>query len=384
MTSIDIVSVTDRKQWNDFFAIKRILYRDDPAAVIPLRSMEQLQLDTGAHPFYQHARRTAFLAIRSGEVVGRIAAIKDDLHNEYYTGPDQIDRTGFFGFFECVDDTDVARELIDAAGQWLREEGCDTIRGPVNPSMKSDFGVLVEGHSVPPFLMMGHTPLYYDRLLKGCGLEVAKQFFTFSFDAETDAGNAAQQWDKLDVFEQRIKTRHPMLKFRDMTGDNFAQTMRDINHLGNQVRAANYGFVPLTDAELEFMISQLKRIIRHDMIHAAYRGDRLVGFIVNVPDLNWALRKTVGSADWIRMPQLLYWIRRTPRTRVIALGVDEEFRNKGVAMLLIKRLTDVYYAYKDWEFSWVVEDNLKSIRAIGRAVPLRQEKVYRIYEGPVK
>lgn len=370
--------VNSNRDWREFFDLRRTIYADDPCVVFPLRQMERLQLDVDRHPFYEHAVREAWIARRNGEAVGRIVAVQDHMHNEHYS-----DQTGFFGFFECIDDVSVAQALLNEALKWLKERGCDFVRGPVNPSMKGEFGVLVEGHDVPPSIMMGHTPAYYDSLLQQCGLEVAKEFFTFKFKVEDDFEDIGDKWDRMAEAEEKVMSRFPQLKFRHMTLDNFAATVRDIGTLGNIVRAENYGFVPVTPAELEFSIKQMKRIIRLDMIYAAYWDDQLVGFIVNLPDVNWALRKTVGKADWIRMPQLLYWLKRTPRCRVIMFGVHPEFRKKGIAILLIKKLTDVYNEYENWEFSWVVDDNLKSIRAIGRTMPLKKEKVYRLYEGPI-
>ena len=119
------------------------------------------------------------------------------------------------------------------------------------------------------------------------------------------------------------------------------------------------------------------------MIHVAYWGEQLVGYIVNIPDVNWALRKTIGTWDWIRIPQLLFWLRRTPRTRVFLLGVKKEYRNRGVSTSLIKRLVDKRLEYDEWEFSWVDEDNVRSMRAIARASKVEKFKTFRIYEKPI-
>lgn len=365
--------VSHPRQWRDFFSLRRTIYHDDPAAVYPLKRMELIQLDTEKNPFYQHASREAFVCYRQGKPVGRIVAIKDDMHNEFVG-----DKVGFFGFFETVDDQAVVQRLINVAGEWLNQQGCDRIRGPVNPSMKGEFGVLVDGNQYPPTIMMGHTPHRYDRHLIDEGFDVAKTFYAFYFTKkgrlETD------KWDDLADFETKVFARFPQLRFCAVDASNYAETFREINLLGNKVRSEGWGFVPLTDAELELMTKNLRQVIRFDMIHVAYWEDRLVGYIVNIPDVNWALRHTWGRWDWLRMLQLPFLIRKTNRTRVIALGVDPDFRQKGVAMLLIKRLTDAHYKYQELEFSWVLEDNLKSIRAIKRVVALDRYKTYRLYE----
>ncbi len=378
-SELHVRRVESPARWRDFFKVRRLIYRNDSAAVVPLRSMEKLQLDTKRNPFYEHAKMQAMVCYRDRKPVGRIAAIKDDLHNDYYK-----DSVGFFGFFESIDDQTVAAKLLAAAESWLHEQGCAVMRGPVNPSMKSDFGVLVKGHETAPYIMMGHSPMYYERLLQNAGFEVAKRFFAFKYRSETDYVDAKEKWVAINAAVQRLKNRFPQLVFREVDSSNYETTIRDINELGNQVRSANYGFVPLTESELRFMMAQMKRIIRLDMIHVAYWEDQLVGFIVNLPDLNWALQKTWGRFDWMRMPQLLYWIKKTKRARVIALGVHEKYRKKGIAITLMKLLTDVSREYEEWELSWVVEDNLKSIRAIGRTLPLIKHKVYHLYEKPIK
>jgi GNAT superfamily N-acetyltransferase len=375
--SLLIEVVATRQQFQDFFSLKRKIYRGDPSGVIPLRSMEHLQLDEDRYPFYQHATRRAFICYRNGEAVGRIVAIKDDLHNEF-----NHDRVGFFGFFETIDDQDVVNQLLETAADWLREKGCDLMRGPVNPSMKSDFGVVVAGNELSPMIMMGHTPKRYQHHLLDAGLKTAKRFFAFRFRSKDSAG-AKKQWDRLADAKVKILKRYPQIELREVTKSNFDQTMREVNELGNIVRSEGWGFVPLTDAELDFMINNLRRVIRYDMIHVAYWDNKLVGYIISIPDVNWALQRTVGPWDWMRMIQLPRLIRRTPRTRVIALGVDDDYRNKGIAMLLILGLVNTYDAFEEWEFSWVLEDNIRSIRAIGRTLPLVKTKTYELFEKPI-
>ena len=132
-TELVVHQVSTSRHWQQFWELRRSIYRDHPAAVVPLKKMERIQLDTENNPFYQHARRQPFICYRGSRPVGRIVAIKDDLHNEHYN-----DQVGFFGFFEVEDDQEVAGLLIEAAAGWLEHEGCNRIRGPVNPSMKGE------------------------------------------------------------------------------------------------------------------------------------------------------------------------------------------------------------------------------------------------------
>ena len=377
---ISVREVETKRDWRSFFQFRREIYRDDPYVVFPLNFMERMMLDPNKHPFYQHASRQAFLAERSGKIVGRIAAIQDDMHNEYYS-----DSVGFFGFFECIDDYEVAGELMSAASNWLKKHGCDIIRGPVNPSMKSDFGLLVLGHDKPPFVMMAHTRSYYENLLLENRFEVIREFNAYFYDAdETEQEAYAVEAGQAERRE-KIFSRYPKLRIGNVDRGSFESTLRDINELGNSVRSGGWGFVPLTEAELQFMIKQLKKVLDPETLLTAYWGDKLVGYCINVPDVNWALKKSVGSFDWIRLPQFLYWLRRTKRTRVIALGADANFRQRGVGILLSTemRYRGLRSHFRQWEFSWIDTKNEASIRATGRTMPLDHYKTYRLYQRPI-
>lgn len=375
--SLSVEIVTTPRQQRDFFALRRLIYKNDSAFVYPLLSMERILLDQTNHPFYEHATRQVFICYRGEETVGRIAAIKDDMHNEH-----SGDRVGFFGFFEAIDDQQVVDALLNAASKWLKQQGCDAIRGPVSPSMKGEFGALVEGHEHSPTVMMGHTPQRYEKHLQNAGLEAIREFYALQFLTQ-DSENSADRWKGLLDARKKIESRYPKLRLRTVSPDNYEQTFREINELGNIVRAEGWGFVPLTENELSFMIKNLRRVIRFDMIHVAYWEDKLVGYIVNIPDVNWALKRTLGKWDWLRMIQLPFLIRRAPKTRIIALGVDNEYRKKGIAMLLISKFVETYRAYDEWEFSWVDSENMKSLRAIKRSVPLVKYKTYRLFEKPI-
>ena len=377
-SALRIEPVETKQQLADFFALPQRLYQSDPAYVRPLNSLARMQVDSSQHPFYQHATRELWVCYRDGQVVGRIAAIKDDLHNEYNS-----DAVGFFGMFESIEDQRVVALLLSTAEKWLREKGCRSMRGPVNPSMKGEFGVLVEGNEFPPYVMTGHSRKVYDRLLTESGCSIAKQFYAFRIQPHNDQSAYKIHWDRLQRVEAKIMRRYPQLHFKSVDRHSFEKTLRDINELGNVVRRHGFGFVPLTEAELKFMIQNLRRVIRFEMIHVAYWDDQLVGFIVNIPDINWVLSKTTGRPDWLRMIQIPWLSRRCPRSRVIALGVHEDFRKKGIAIMLIKRLTDIAHSFKEWELSWVAEDNLKSIGAIESVMDLDRYKTWRLYEKQI-
>lgn len=378
--SLSVQPVRTQRDWSDFFGLRRAIYKDDAAFVHPLRSMERLMIDSKKHPFYQHAEIQAFNCFRGKTLVGRIAAILDHLHNDYYQ-----DRLGFFGFFECMDDSDAASCLMDSASNWLRDHGCDRIRGPVNPSMKEEFGILIEGFGIPPMVMMSYSRPYYDRLVTEYGFEKVMDFYAYLFDRYNVDQKHKVDLEQKSLYDaaKKIFARYPELEVRDCKKSEIADMLSEINKLANVVRDDEWGFVPLTDAELKYMIQHVRRVIRPDMFLTVYWSDRLVGYCVNIPDVNTALHRTLGKSDWVRIPQFLYQLRRIDRTRVVAVGVDPEFRSRGVAPLLsieMRRRGLADPSLEKWEFSWIAENNYKSIRNMQRTIPVRKYKVYRLYE----
>ncbi|MEM7782478.1 MAG: GNAT family N-acetyltransferase [Planctomycetota bacterium] len=372
-----IIKVASAKQIDDFFSLRRKLYRDDPAIVFPLNSIERQLLDPASHPLYEHACREMFAAYQGNQIVGRIVAIKDDLHNQHCD-----DQVGFFGFLEAVDDQVVFDQLISTASDWLKEKGCNRIRGPVSPSMKGEFGLVTEGFDVTPMIMLGHSLPRYVEQIQACGFESVKRFHVYRYHS-IQSQEMAERWSGFEQTERRLFQRFPQLRIGEVNRQNFATTIREINHLGNIVRSEGWGFVPLTESELNFMIQNLRRIIRYDLIHVVYWEDRLIGYIVTIPDANWALKKTLGKSDLVRMLQMPFLLKRTPRCRVIALGVDPDFRKKGVATILINQLLKRHAEFKEWEFSWVDSDNLKSIRIIKRTLPLNRVRSFDLFEKAI-
>ena len=374
--NLRVQQVETARHWKTFHQFKIDIYRDDPVAAIGLKSMERAKLDVNSS-FFAHAQRTAWIALDGDRCVGRIVAIIDRLHNEYHN-----EQLGFFGFFECNQDVDAARALVDVAGRWLHEKGCTAMRGPMSPSMKGEMGVLIDGFEHPPTIMMGHSRPWYDELLRACGLDVTKTFYAFRF--EGDDPKQTEKYEKLNAFEAKVLKRYPDLRFEQISRANFAAAVHEVNELGNEVRKEGWGFVPSTRAEVDTMIKNLGPIIRHEAFQVAYYKDELVGFVIAIPDVNWALRQTVGRWDWFRKLQLLFLLKRIPTSRVIALGAAKKFRSKGIGMLLIRRLSSQRQLFREWEMSWVLEDNINSLGALERGVAMDKYKTYRLYETPLE
>ena len=249
--------------------------------------------------------------------------------------------------------------------------------------MKGEFGVVVKGNDDPPFVMMGYSPAYYESLFLENGFGICREFNAYLYDVPTYLNTVMKNEHELRDVTDKVLRRYPQLRIGNVNKATLEKQLRAINVLGNKARSDGWGFVPMTDEELDFMVHQLKKIVVPETLLVAYWDDKLVGYCINIPCINWALRKCWGKSDWIRLPQFLYWVRKTERSRVIALGADHEYRKRGVGVLLSSEMRyrgvrDL--RFKQWEFSWVDTENTASIRAIGRTMPLVHYKTLRLYE----
>jgi len=377
-TGPEVRPAESKADWQAFHALRPALYRDDPAFVRPLAAEARLAIDAARHPFFEHAEREAFLARRNGRVVGRIAAIVDRLHDEHYG-----DRTGFFGFFECEDDPEAARALLTAAGEWLAARGRGTIRGPVNPSLKGEFGVVVRGNDDPPAIMMAHTPARYGPLLESTGLRKVHDFHAFVLD-KPGIMALSENWTTLRALKDRILARHPELRIVRATKQDLAATLRDVNAFGNRIRESVWGFTPITPAELDFLTHRITRVMIPELVLTMRRGDELVGYVMGVPDVNQALARTLGSADIVRLAQMPFLMPKIRRARMFGIGTDPRHRSLGILPALFQAMVEgALHRFDSFEFGWISEENLQSLRAVRHILPVEPRKIYRLYEAPL-
>ncbi len=368
---MEIAPVTDGRGLDRFIAFPYEQYRGDPRWVAPLRTDVRTLLSPGKNPFFQHAEAQYFVGRSDGRTVGRIAAIKNDAHNREHD-----DRVGFCGFFECVNEQLVATALFDAAADWLRTKGCDTMRGPMSPSINDECGLLVDGFDSPPTLMMPHNPPYYVTLHECYGFRKAKDLLTFQTIEN-------QLPDRLARAAQLIAERKG-IALRPLNMKRFRDEVEQVKALYNQAWDKNWGFVPLTEAEIDHLAKQLKPIVVPDLICFAERDGKVIGFAVSLPDLNVALKHNPSGRLFPGILKILWHARRVTRIRILLLGALPEYRGTGVDALMYHWIWTKGYAkgYRWAEAGWVLEDNTAMINGISR-LGFRQYKTYRIYDRPL-
>ncbi len=331
-------------------------------------------LDRSRNPFFEHGEAEYFVAERGGDVMGRIAAIANRLHNETHG-----DRVGFFGFFESADDQTVADALLAAAAARLRERGFDTMRGPASFSVNDECGLLVEGFDTPPTLMMPYNPRHYVRLVEAAGFVKAKDLLVYQGGSEERYIPVPERLARgTELIRQRMGITLRPLNMGDFRGD-----VERVKRLYNSAWEKNWGFVPMTDHEIDHLAEQFKPVVVPELVPFAERDGQVVGFAIALPDLNVVLRKYRSGRLFPAVLELLWALktRRIRRARILLLGVLPEYRGKGVdAMLYHWIWTRSGERGITWgEAGWILEDN-PAMNAGLEKMTFRVYKTYRLYD----
>jgi len=340
----------------------------DPAWVPPLRRQLRTMLDRRKHPFHQHAEVAYFLAEREGEPVGRIAAIVNHRHNEFHE-----DRVGFFGFFECENDGATARGLLDRAGTWLAARDMDWMRGPMNFSTNEECGLLVEGFDNPPSVMMPHNPLYYGTLLEGAGLEKETDLLAYGLTEKEPPERFVRLGERA--------ARKAGVRVRSLDMRRFREEVDAIQRVYNSAWSRNWGFVPMTEEEFDFMAREMKPVVDPDLCLIAETAEgEPIGFSLALPDVNQALKRLNGRLFPFGILRFLLDRRRIDRMRVLTLGFTPEYTHAGLGPFLYLRTWHLgaQKEYRAAEASWILENNREMRGALER-MGAEVSRVYRIY-----
>ena len=370
MTSskIAIREVTNKSDLDKFIRLPWKIYKNNPHWVPPLIKDVKFKLNREEHPFFEFARIELFIAEKENEVVGRIAAIVNDRHNEFHN-----EKLGFFGMFESIDDVETARLLYTAAEEWCRKEKMEKILGPVNFSTNDECGFLLEGFNLDPAIMMPYTHEYYLNLSEECGYKKAKDLYGY---LKGEVGVV----DRIAKLVERVKSKEDVV-VRPLDMKNFNRDVEIIKDIYNSAWEVNWGFVPMTPAEFDLMAKELKPIAEPELVLFAEVKGEPVGVSITLPDLNFVLKKLNGKLGPIQLLKFLYFKRKIKGLRSIIFGLKKEFRRTGINVVLYYE-TEVRGAklgYKWCEMSWNLEDN-DMINRFDEAVGGKLYKKYRFYE----
>lgn len=372
MSSITVQPALTSRQRKDFMRLPWTLYAGDPHWIPPLRQNVKELVGFAKHPFTKQADVQAFVAYRKGEPCGRIVAILNHDHNERYK-----ESIGFWGFFECINDQAVADALFDALRSWFAERQVRTLRGPCNPSLNYEVGLLIDGFDRAPMFMMTYNPPYYAPLIEKAGQEKCQDLFAF--------------WGHIDMLEQLDKkldfvvsesTKRFNITTRRLDRSRFGQEVRMFLDIYNQSLVSTWGFVPLSDAEVDHIATTLKFLIVPELTSIAEVDGKPIGAMFGLLDYNPRIKKIDGKLLPFGFLRLL-WNRKSIKSiRLISTNVVPEYQRWGVGLVLVARLVpDVLsWGIEEAEFSWVLESNKLSRTTLERG-GAKLYKTYRLYEG---
>jgi hypothetical protein len=367
-----VEEVKNQKDLMTFVQFPWEIYHGDRFWVPPLIKDQLLKLSPD-HPFRAHSEMILFLARRGDKMIGRIAGIIDHHYIEVHQ-----EKVGFFGFFESIPDPEVSGFLLTRVAEWLKEHGMEKMAGPMNPSTNDECGLLIEGFDSSPCLMMPYNPRYYPPLFEGFGLRKRMDLYAYLLE------ESFFHLDRLDRITERLKKREPQLHVRPINLRHFDEELMIIKEVYNQAWSKNWGFVPMTDEEINLLAKELKPLVVSDLVLFAYWGEEPVGFSVSLPDYNEVLKHLNGKIGILGALKFLYYSKKINKIRVVLLGVKHAFQKKGVEGLLYIETfrRGIRKGYHRSECSWILEENVLMQHGI-EAMGGRRYKCYRIYEMPL-
>jgi len=368
-----IKSVENKKDLLKFIKFQWEVYKNDKYWIPQLVSDTMLLFNEQKNLFWKHAEKKLFyIEGENGKILGRVAGVIDHnfikFHNE---------KTGFFAFFECVNDNNVSSLLLSTVEMWLKERGIKKIIGPTAPSTNDEMGLLYDGYDSEPFLMMPHNPKYYHDLILNYGFKKAKDLYAYLW---TNSENLLPI-ERLSKVVNLVKTKYPELTLREVNLNNFKEELKIAVEIYNEAWEKNWGFVPWTEEEFVSQAVRLKPLVDPKFVVFTFFGNEPAGMIIAVPNYNEVLKKINGKLGPIEIIKFLYYKNKIKSIRVMIMGVKKKFRGKGIESLMFLDVIKkgLSYGYEKGEFSWILEDNIKMIR-LAEMLGTKIHKKYRVYE----
>lgn len=348
MSKLEITPVTTKSQMRAFITLPWRLYKNDPNWVPPLKRDFTKLMDTNRHPFWHFSQRELYLAWRNGRPVGRVAAIIDGNYNKHNN-----EKVGAFGFFECENDPEAAAGLFEVAEKWVKERDMKWFRGPLNPSINHEIGMLIDGFGSPPTLGFTHNPEYYPALVEGSGFGKDKDVLAYWFDR----GNSMPDW-----FKNVGKKLYDKGEFTIRMGDvkNLEAEVLLVNDIYNECWADNWGAVPMTNEEIIDVAHDMKPFLDPDLLFFICHEGEPIGVCLSLPDVNRLLMKLNG---WLNPLVLFRHLVIKPYIvglRGYILGIKSKYRLLGAPLVGFYHLMMVLDRKKQYEYvelGWQLEDN---------------------------
>jgi len=365
-----IYPVKTKKELASFINLPYQLYKNDPVWIPPLHDEQRGQFDPRRNPLLDHCEWQLFLLEDNGKFIGRIAAFIDVLAVEFWR-----ERIGLFGYFECPSNPVAAQVLLEAARGWLKSQDCTSMRGPWS-FVSQEWGLVVEGFEPSPVVMAPYNPRYYEKLLIGFGLEKVKDLLCWYISAAETYKIPTRIISLTDAVQKRYNVH-----IRQLDMKRYDEEVKIIIELANSTIIDNWGYSPVTEAEVMAMARDMKPVLQpKGVLFAEDATGKPIGFAITLPDVNTLLKGLNGHLFPLGFIKMLTGIPRLRRYRMFALGVIPEYQGKAIDSLLYRAMNDTLYSPDLWmEINYVLEDNWPMVNAIKKlgATPLRR---YRVFE----
>jgi len=370
--SFSIEEVDNRGQLREFIDLPFRLYRDDPYWVPPVKYFQKELFDRRKHPFHEHSDVTVFLARNDGgRPVGRIVSIVNHVHNDYHN-----EKTGFFGFLEGEKDEELFRLLLTTAEDKLKAAGMEKVRGPMNFSTNEECGLLVQGFDSCPLIMMTYNPPWYKDMLEETGYGKLKDLLAYYLDS------GVLDYSKISRVANLVLRRTDAV-IRNISVKHIHNEVPVIMDIYNECWEDNWGFVPMTQREMDMMADELKLIMLPELAPLVEINGEPVAFAISLPDANQAFRRAGGNLIKAVLALKVPLFRtRISQVRVMLLGVRKAFRGRGLEALLIDRVisSSIEMGMGRGELSWILEDNMPMRKILENDLNADPYRIYRIYQ----
>jgi hypothetical protein len=373
MQEITVKKVSTKSKLNQFIKFPWKIYKEDKHWVPPLLMEQKTLLNKQKNPFFKAAEADYFLAYRNSEIVGRIAAVKNDLHLKYHN-----DESGQFGFFECINDQQVANALFDTAKSWMKEKGIKFMKGPANPSSNDIYGMLIEGFDDSPRLLMPYNPEYYIKLCENYGMKKGKDMYAWKIVNEKLMAS-----EKLKRGQELVRKRYN-LEISQLDMKNFQKDLEKFKYVYNKAWAPNWGFVPMTEEQIDAMAKDMKPLAEPSLVLFGEIEGKLVGAALVMLDYNFIFKQMNGRLLPFNFIKLFTQKKKIKWARILTLGIIPEFQKRGLDAVfyweIVNRAANI--GIRLGEASWVLEDNDMMNRGL-ELMNGERYKRYRIWEAEV-
>lgn len=371
----EIIKVHKSKDIKRFIDFPHDLYKGDPNYVPEIYLAQKDLLNKKKNPFFQHSIADLYLAVKDNKIVGRIAAIHNKNYNDYHES-----KIGFFGFFECINEPEVAKLLLDKASAWIRERGLNVLHGPTNFTTNETAGILVEGFDSPPVVQLTYNKKYYLDLLSNYGFH--KEMDMYAYYIPTFGVNE-KALKMASLLKERLIKRK--ITFRNITKKSMKEDLAKIKIIYRSAWEKNWGFVPPTDAEFDHLVEGLKLLIDTRFVYIAELEGQMIGFGAGIPNINEiTINFKKGRLFPLNIFKLLFGKKKTKVIRIILLGVLEEYRNLGIAAVFFANFIQSArdFGLTGGEASWILESNTEMCNA-AENLNGQKYKTYRILSKKV-